>query len=603
MSKGFSLLKLKSAVTGRSTSDLSYSHLYSTDFGRILPLGVIDCVPSDKYKVQMSLFNRMAPLAVPSYGHATVRNVAMWVPFHMIAQDVESYIAGSKYYNGDIATSRYFTADTLAQYLINRRSQTVSSTSYYDFIYHEANGTAVYKVLTTEGKYFVQILNSLGYAIPQGIDFTANSPFKKKPMKYSAIRLLSFVKAYNDWFSQSARYNTSRLTSVLQAIKLKNDSGYVTANGEITYEAFLVLFDSFPIMYDTDYFTGAWQSPGELVDGDVYNEDSMSPNIGINALSPNDLGGVANVSAGNTTNVVSSSTGGELNLTTTGSLNVQQTFSAKALDLVFKFDKWLRRNNYSGNRFTEKLKSRFGIDIEDKRNEFAVILGKSESPLQIGDITASVDGQTADGAYYPLGEYGGKGIINDKLSFEHKAQDFGTIIVLSYITVHPFIGWQGVDRENLKVISPSDWYQPEYDGGIPAPIAFAELAEDCTEYSAQHDGADVFGFTERYSEYVCPLHDRITGDFRRFNDMQSWHFGRDMSSMRQARFHAQNTNIVAMHDARQYDRIFTIEDDTDHFYCTAFFNITATRPMKSLSSKVDLGDGDNVISRNGNQMS
>lgn len=602
MSKGFSLLKIKSAVTGRSTSDLSYSHLYSTDFGRILPLGVIDCVPSDKYKVQMSLFNRMAPLAVPSYGHATVRNVAMWVPFHMVAQDVESYIAGSKYYNGDIATSRYFTADTLAQYLINKCSATVPSTSYYDFVYHEANGTTVYKVLNSHGKYFVQILNSLGYAIPQGIDFRTSSPFKTKPMKFSAIRLLSFVKAYNDWFSQSARYNTSQVTSVLQAIKLKNSTQYVSAAGEITYQSFLVLFDSFPIMYDTDYFTGAWQAPGELVDGDVYNEDSMSPNIGINALSSNDLGGIGSIGT-NQTDVVASPTGAELKESQYQHYNVQKTLSAKALDLVFKFDKWLRRNNYSGNRFTEKLKSRFGIDIEDKRNEFAVILGKSESPLQIGDITASVDGQTSDGAYYPLGEYGGKGIINDKLSFEHKAQDFGTIIVLSYITVHPFIGWQGVDRENLKVISPSDWYQPEYDGGIPAPIAFAELAEVSDETTAQHDGADVFGFTERYSEYVCPLHDRITGDFRRYNDMHSWHFGRDMSTLRQARYTAQNTNIVAMHDAEQYDRIFTIEDDADHFYCTAFFDIRATRPMKSLSSKVDLGDGDNVISRNGNQMS
>ena len=191
-------------------------------------------------------------------------------------------------------------------------------------------------------------------------------------------------------------------------------------------------------------------------------------------------------------------------------------------------------------------------------------------------------------------------MINYLLS---KAQDFGTIIVLSYITVHPYIGWQGIDRENLKVISPTDWYQPEYDGGLPMPIAYAELAEIPTA-DASHDGNSVFGFTERYSEYVCPLHDRITGDFKRFVGMHSWHFGRDMSYARLNQQGAQSLDVVAMGDADSYDRIFTIESaEEDHFYCTAFFDVRATRPMKSLSSKVDLGDGDMNIARNGNQMS
>lgn len=78
----------------------------------------------------------------------------------------------------------------------------------------------------------------------------------------SAYPVLAFFKLYNDYMSQSQRFNTSALSSLLQNIKYnKTVSGQYSTTGAMTYLALNVLFSNLFLNYENDYFTSAWQSP------------------------------------------------------------------------------------------------------------------------------------------------------------------------------------------------------------------------------------------------------------------------------------------------------------------------------------------------------
>ena len=75
-----------------------------------------------------------------------------------------------------------------------------------DFAYYTAGGhTLTYQVFTTKGKYWVKVLNALGYAVPQGVDNSTTSTWYTSVgvQKFSAFPLLAFFKLYNDYMSQS----------------------------------------------------------------------------------------------------------------------------------------------------------------------------------------------------------------------------------------------------------------------------------------------------------------------------------------------------------------------------------------------------------------
>lgn len=133
-----------------------------------------------------------------------------------------------------------------------------ASNSQFTFI--NSAGTTVYSLFTNKGRYFVNILNSLGYALPQGVDLQSGSNWlaNVSSVKLSAYPLLAFFKLYNDYMSQSQRFNTSVLSTILQCIKFNKAYGsdYLTT-GFMTGPLIKAMFDSLYLNYDNDYFTSA----------------------------------------------------------------------------------------------------------------------------------------------------------------------------------------------------------------------------------------------------------------------------------------------------------------------------------------------------------
>lgn len=578
--KGFDVLHLKSAVKDRNRfPELSRTHETSMDIGQINVLFNEELIPSDEIPVKAKFFARTAPLVKPTFGRILFKTVSLFVPYHQVAEDAEAFISGKTSWLGQTPVLRFFTADDLS-YLFRNLSfgystLTGASATNYDIVLIDSSGNKVYYLFTNLGRYLNKLLNQLGYFIPENIDLQNGSYWyttgEKK--KFSAYPLLAFFKGYNDWMSQSQRYNVSQLSYALLNIRQnKAFSGYTT-NGHLDYSVIDLFFKNLLLNYDNDYFTSAWQNANAPLNAAESITTPAFPSTG--ADFQNDL------------------TGTLAQFPVPNDAFVYQ----RALDVLKSFDDWVRRNNYAGSRDVQQIYARFGIKVDDYRTHYAHVVGTTEQYMNVGDVTA-----TAETSQAILGDYAGKAIVDSEVNVEYKSSDYGLFMILGYITVKPQMAF-GVDRKNLRT-EPLDWYNPEFDGVGGDPITYREVFESCkidpsTDLS---NGDNVYGFTERYNSYRYGR-DQITGDFKVFKDMDVWHCGRDLSALRASGTmiaQSSSMNTLAQTDS-EYNRIFSVQSgDVDHFYFVCQFEVNALRPMLSLSQVPQLGTGDTVVPRNGN---
>ena len=583
--KGFDTLKVKSAVKSHNKFDLSRSHLTTMEFGQIIPLLVEETVPGDKFNISAEYFSRLAPLAKPTYGKFEFKTVSAFVPLHQIAYDAEAWLAGKTTFEGQTTTPRYIPMDEFAYFIYTHCCTTTGATAANSqFNYVDSSGTTKYNLFTKQGKYWIKILNALGYALPQGVDLRTTSSWytSVRTTKLNAYPLLAFFKVYNDYMSQSQRYNTSPLSDFLLKVKYgKTYTSYYNASyGQIQSAGVKLMFDNLFLNYENDYFTSAWQNGNAPI-------ASVQDISQVYAPVTNENIRYSTTQTYLTENVNSNA------------VNISQ----RALDMLKDFDNWVRRNNYSGSKAVQQVYSRFGIKTEDYKSHYANILGTSKSPIQVGDVTA-----TTEGTNQVLGDYAGKGIMNTGDSVSCSVSDHGILLVLGYFTVSPMMSF-GYDRRVLRN-APLDFYNPEFDGLGADAISLGEVYASPIASTADTTlDTQVFGFTERYNAYRYGR-DVITGDFRDYRmsntDMSCWHSGRNLTAVRQGGgLVAQSTSMNTLPQTdSEFNRIFSVTSgDVDHFYLTCRFKVDAIRPMMNLNQVVNLGEGDTVVPRNGNVIS
>lgn len=589
MAKGFDILNVKSAVKSRNKFDLSRTHLTTMNFGEIVPLFVEETVPGDDIKVVGNYFSRMAPLVKPTYGKFQFKTMTSFVPYHQIADDADAWLAGKNTWEGETTHHRKISVyDLFYMFYPAAMSTSNGATSANcDYSYIDSSGNQTYAVLTKKGKYYLKVLNSLGYALPQGINLQSDSAWYReaKSTYLSAYPILAFFKAYNDYMSQSQRYNISPLSAFLKAVKHgKSVTGFAPSTGEISYVGLTTMFDNLKLNYENDYFTSAWQ----YANNSVGNMESFST-VPVPASTASILGSSSNDYIQDAVNL------------TTGTM----TLSQRALDYLKSFDDWVRRNNYSGSRAVQQVYSRFGIKTDDYRSNYAHVLGTDIMPVQVGDITATAQdfvGATSD-RNVSVGDYAGKGIVSGTKSVECKADDYGLLIVLGYFTVTPMNAY-GFDRRVLRT-TPLDYYNPEFDGLGADAISVGEFFASPISTSTTTSDKSVFGYTERYNAYRYGR-DNITGEFRNYHKdggMNVWHTGRLLGDIRDAgNLVAQSSSVNTLPQTEsEYNRIFSVTDGSvDMFYVTAQFKVDAIRPMLNLNQVVRLGEGNTAVPRNGN---
>ena len=198
-------------------------------------------------------------------------------------------------------------------------------------------------------------------------------------------------------------------------------------------------------------------------------------------------------------------------------LSSATTFNVADLRLVFQIQKWLERNARSGVRYTEFLRSHFGVSPRDDRLQRPEYVGGSKSPIIISEVL-----QTSETSTSPQGNMAGHGIsASSTYCGKYRATEYG--VMMGIMSIMPRSMYQqGINRQWMRKTK-YDYYFPE----------FANLSEQAVKnyelYVSGDNTADdlIFGYQGRYDE-MRTKQNMVCGQMR--NTFSYWHLGRIFSS-------------------------------------------------------------------------
>lgn len=566
--------KLKVAAQKRNKMQLDAQHITTSTFMQLQPVYYRHLIPNEKISISVNSLTRLQPMAVPTFGRANLNLRCFFVPYKTVCPYFNSFVADTYYSSASTSdipqTVPYFNSATLWKLFksVLFSTSTATKPTVYDFF----DGTNYY-TLTVYGKRMYKIFLSLGYRV-----FPHDSSGDN--ITFNALALLSFARVYFDWYSLSQYRNSSSILA-LQKLFAKNDpsSAY-----ELTYADLISLCGLFEAAnYGQDYFTSAWENPVNATNGSQsqFAADDLTYQPGV-------LSVVTGVN--NTPTLVSN--GG---LEPSASPNhAEVPITEYSLHLLHALNNYTVRHSMAGAREIDRLLVDFGIQLRSERLTRSVFIGSDIEPLQIGDVTQTVN-NASGGNPSNLGDYGGKGYIKGQKSFDYEAEEFGMIIICA--TIQPAVSYvQGIDRHNLDT-DRFDFFNPSFDSLGTQAIAKGELYTSPNfSFVSGHDNTvlgykDTWGFSPRYAHRKVGR-DWVSGDFA----VDSANIGRTSWFLSRlfvdSSFDASNPDVDHMYhsldfcrgvDAAQYNRIFNYTGSAiEPFYMFFNFNVTSYMPALPL---------------------
>lgn len=446
--------KIGALSPGRSVFNLSYEKKLTCDMGQLIPIMCDEVVPGDKFKIGNDIVIRFQPLVAPIMHEINVYVHYFFVPNRILWDDWEDFISGGV----------------------------------------EGNYAGAPPVWDPTG------MNSVGslwdyFGFPTGVVPTGAFPLDFPRRAYNRV--------YNEFYRDEN----------LQA-------EVAESNGNILNRA-----------WEKDYFTSSlpWQQRG------------IAPALPISgttsAVFPNDL--VLSVKTDNLAQTLrnvsaNSNPFWSANPTTNGDVKVPlskvsldnntvdfadaTTFNVADLRLAFQIQKWMERNARGGVRYTEFLRSHFGVAPRDDRLQRPEYIGGSKSPCIISEVlqTSSTDATSAQG------NLAGHGIAVDRtFAASYTAQEYGLIIGI--MSVMPRSAYQqGIDRQWLRR-NRYDFYFPEFANLSEQAIERAELYAS----NVEAENKTIFGYQGRFDE-MRVKRNMVCGYMR--DTFDYWHLGRKFVS-------------------------------------------------------------------------
>jgi len=230
---------------------------------------------------------------------------------------------------------------------------------------------------------------------------------------------------------------------------------------------------------------------------------------------------------------------------------------------AFQIQKLYERDARGGTRYTEIIRSHFGVTSPDARLQRPEYLGGGTTPVNINTIaqtSATGAGDTPQGNLAAMGVISASGHGFTKSFTEH-------CTLIGLVCIRADLNYQqGLNRMFSR--------QERFDYFWPALAHIGEQAVLNKEIYAQAtpDDEDVFGYQERYAEYRYKP-SIITGKMRSTNaqPLDNWHLAQkfDALPLLNASFIVENPPI---------QRVIAVATEP-HFIFDSYFNMNCTRPM------------------------
>lgn len=337
-----------------------------------------------------------------------------------------------------------------------------------------------------------------------------------------------------------------------------------------------------------DYFTSALPWPQKFT-APLVPLSGYAPVVGIGALDQLSSGGPANVyetpggaavayaqykSFGLTDAVMkfSAATGGYPQIYT--DLSQATGVAINTFRQAFMVQSLLERDARGGTRYTEVIRSHFGVTNPDFRLQRPEYIGGGQTPLQITPIA-----QTAPTTGVPLGALGAAGTATGGHRASYAATEHGYVIGI--ISVRTELSYQRKLEKHWSRSTRYDYFWPELSQLGEQAILRKEIYAQGTD----GDDTNVFGYQERWHEYRTRVSE-VTGIMRSgvAGTLDAWHLGQAFTS-------APTLNSTFIQDIPPMARVLAAGalSVNQEYIADILINRTAVRPIPTFGTPATLG--------------
>ncbi len=504
----------------RSSFDCQSTHKTTFDAGYLVPIYVDEMLPGDTFRLNMTAFARLATPLYPIMDNMHLDSFFFFVPNRLIWNNWQKFMG--------------------------QQANPSSSISY-----------VVPQQVSPAGGYAIGSLQDY-MGLP-----TVGQVAAGQTVSHCAFWPRAYNLIYNEWFRDE---------------NLQNSVHVDLGDGPDTVTDYTLLRRG----KRKDYFTSAlpWPQKGASVSlplgttapiltngltptftGSGVTNKTLVSNIGANALT---------VTGGFVTNATSMQFGNESGLY--ADLSTATAATINQLRQSFQIQKLLERDARGGTRYTEIIRSHFGVISPDARLQRPEYIGGGSTNININPI-AQTSGTNASGTTTPMGTLAAMGTaLAHNHGFTYSSTEHGVIIGM--VSVRADLTYQQGLQRMWSRSTRYDFYFP----------AFATLGEQAVLnkeiYVTGNSGDnDVFGYQERWAEYRY-YPSRISSLFRSTaaGTIDAWHLAQKFTT-------TPTLNSTFIQDTPPVSRVVAVGSAANgqQFIFDSFFDVKKARPMPMYS--------------------
>lgn len=504
----------------RSSFAIETSHKTTFDAGYLVPVYVDEVLPGDTFNLKMTAFARLSTPLFPVMDNLHLDSFFFFVPNRLIWENWQKFM-GEQNNPGDSI-----------DYLI---PQTTSPTGGY-----LTNSLQDYMGLPT--------VNQIGAAAT---------------ISHSALHLRAYNLIWNQWFRDQ---------------NLQDSVPVPTDDGPDTYSDFTLLRRG----KRHDYFTSAlpWPQKGDpvslplgtsapvLSDGNPFYVNTSAGQSRVGSYAD---WGKRIVAIDTTMQYDEAYKLGKTDGTGTGlyaDLSDATASTINALRESFQVQRLLERDARGGTRYTEIIRSHFGVISPDARLQRPEYLGGGSTPIIINPV-AQTSGTGLTGGTSPLGNLAGVGTaLASNHGFTQSFTEHGVIIGM--VSIRADLNYQQGLRRMWNRKTRYDFYFPVFAHLGEQEVLNKEIYATGTSTDDQ-----VFGYQERWAEYRYHP-SQISGYFRSTapTTLDAWHLAQKFTAL-------PTLSDTFIEDRPPVDRVVAIGSAANgkQFIFDSFFQIRTARPM------------------------
>lgn len=524
-SRGLSHLfsQIPRANIQRSVFDRSHTYKTTLNADYLVPILVDEVLPGDSFKLDMSFLCRISTPIAPIMDSIYIDTFFFFVPMRLVWKHTQQFF-GQEDYPG--ATTDYVVPQTTAP--------------------------------------------DDGWPVGSFEDYIG-LPTSVSGIKANELAARAYALIWNEWFRDENLQNPVNLSTWAEIENASDLDDIGVGDAGFTGTHALLKRGK-----RHDYFTSAlpWPQKGP---GVGISLSGNAPVIGNNEAQPNywiadSLGGSATHGAnfgfvGGTGNYFYPKPAGTKDAPAFPAMMADMSqvtaVTINSLREAFQLQKLYERDARGGTRYTEIIRSHFGVVSPDARLQRPEWLGGSESTLIINPVVQQ-SATNSDGT--PQGNLAAFGLCaSSKHGFTKSFVEHGLVIGLVNIR-SPLSYQQGIPRMFSR--------RTRFDYYWPVLAHLGEQAILNQEIYAQGNADDskVFGYQERYAEYRY-FPNQITGEFRSTyaQSLDYWHLGEKFDSLP-----VLNDEFITSNSPM--DRIVAVPSEPQ-FIFDSFFKMKCARPM------------------------